>query len=1422
MTDIGSALAALESVKAALDLVGSGIRATRVLRAERNAGQGGFNIGQSALVASFDVTLSRLRAVDETWWRGFIAKLAHAYVAPDLFRIQSVQDWLDLARTQDDLKALAHAAIGGIAEDRRARERLFASFMQRTGDNKVRARDATSLCVAILVAGATGRLTPELQIHSDIEEVRHGETQSMLAELQDNIRARSGQTIAVGAAKNELSQVLKRRGIPGIDTLQELNALLERIVRGDLESARDLFEPELRYWLARVNASSTPVRQADAEEHLQRLYALDPSRDVRIIEAWLIAIREGFDAAIRHIRDIDDPDARSTLLALLIRKDPELAFEWLKPHRSEGASLLTGMGWRNAGVLLADRGYWEEAMEDLSRVPGALRVDCPDIAFVEGVINAAMLLPLEWRLHALRANVFHPDMVHHIREDEVAARHRAKALACFLEAVERLRLVRAEERVEAARPWELWLRLSATDVPTRDAARTELALMMGDGDRAIRFVEIAWAFDIPSNLEPLRRHLATQERYGGLREAELHAQFVLLRWRGPPADLAAFIERELPVLARKASREGLLSLQVEALANAGKPDRAAALLEAHAAEFDVEGLKQLKDLVRLRRGESVRQSREEHYAADPSLENLLNLIQAIEAERDFASLRSYAEQLFGVAPNAENAKRVVRCLEAAATDEELVSFLDTNDGMVRADPNLTAVKAWALFRLGSLAAAHTLNEELLRKRRAAGDLSLAVNIALQTGDWERLPALVESGWAEKDTLPAEMLLLLARVAGESHPNRALDLAGHCVATAPENPSVLLAAYELAVHLGREDETAHWWLNRAAELSGEKGPVQRFTLRQMIYDMMPAMEERRRAVEQALAENRIPLTAYAAMRHLPLTQIYLGQAERNREHRDARRRIPLPICFGASNPPILACNAIIALDVTSLMVLAKLDVLQQVVKGFKAVLLPPGTMELLLRERRKVRFHQPSIVKRAIEIRSLIEKEVLQIVDEQTMVSPGFAAEVGYDLARLVEAARRNGGIVVRPFPIHTPGGLGEQEAVLEEPAPPIIDTRRFLNALRDHGILDHATATGALPIIESLDSGSEHHIDINFDGPIYFDDLAINYFQTAGILGRIGGSGLKLYASPTIRAEQQTLIDAEEDGRSLAEQLDQIRRLLRDAISDGRVTFLPMQRERDTDSENEVFEEGVRTLREVLGDVSRCDAVCIDDRFATCHATVTDRRGKAVPILMTFDVLRSLRVAGKLQDGQWFAILHGFRECGFVLVPVEADELVNDLKSSTLHVDGTVRETHELRIMRQYIALVRGREVVRNDEMDFLIRLGLASIATLRELWKDDGMPIEKILACSTWLRRFVLPSPIDWKAFGAPVKREEAFVQVVVFLVRLIPIFVSRQDEYSAWLEREVLSPLVPAAPELLDRIAVGVADYVSVDSEELAKDGA
>jgi len=57
-------------------------------------------------------------------------------------------------------------------------------------------------------------------------------------------------------------------------------------------------------------------------------------------------------------------------------------------------------------ICLATRDRWEEAAERLAAAQEHIE-EWPDLAFVEGVINAALLLPVEWRQYALEMHLFH-------------------------------------------------------------------------------------------------------------------------------------------------------------------------------------------------------------------------------------------------------------------------------------------------------------------------------------------------------------------------------------------------------------------------------------------------------------------------------------------------------------------------------------------------------------------------------------------------------------------------------------------------------------------------------------------------------------------------------------------------------------------------------------------------------------------------------------------------------------------------------------------------------------------------------------------------------------------------------------------------------------------------------------------------------
>ena len=99
--------------------------------------------------------------------------------------------------------------------------------------------------------------------------------------------------------------------------------------------------------------------------------------------------------------------------------------------------------------------------------------------------------------------------------------------------------------------------------------------------------------------------------------------------------------------------------------------------------------------------------------------------------------------------------------------------------------------------------AKDINDALLARRNGASDLMLDINLALQAGDWERFPAIIEREWPKRDALEPGILLRLASLAAETDATvgRALDLARLAAEKAPDDPQVLVSAFVLFFQLG---------------------------------------------------------------------------------------------------------------------------------------------------------------------------------------------------------------------------------------------------------------------------------------------------------------------------------------------------------------------------------------------------------------------------------------------------------------------------------------------------------------------------------------------------------------------------------------------------------------------------------------------
>ena len=92
---------------------------------------------------------------------------------------------------------------------------------------------------------------------------------------------------------------------------------------------------------------------------------------------------------------------------------------------------------------------------------------------------------------------------------------------------------------------------------------------------------------------------------------------------------------------------------------------------------------------------------------------------------------------------------------------------------------------------------------------------------------------------------------------------------------------------------------------------------------------------------------------------PLARLLLHIPDQNTAEPDGRRRGVLPIVTGGRNPVELRQDWTIGLDVTSIMILSHIGLLEMAIESFHHVKLSPDIMEFLLHERDQVRFHQPS-------------------------------------------------------------------------------------------------------------------------------------------------------------------------------------------------------------------------------------------------------------------------------------------------------------------------------------------------------------------------------------------------------------------------------------------------------------------------------
>lgn len=1380
--------------------------------AERAAGDAPGDVPASVSDDLMDASLRRLGELkpDDPLWKRSLVGLEGALVRPDLFNMPSVREWLSRPQVRSGIKRSAETAIarGTLPQD--LINRLADDYADSTGDDRRFADQAIRIAVAFLqtsvqafardpgTAAIVQATTSELgrKIESGFADAARDRA------LADNPFISEHFT---QDGRDELNRILRRRATQGAKTAEELRSLIRDFEPGGrFAAAAPPLQQDATFWLARMEAADGDGATAAGRFlTLEQLgYAVPPA-------AWaLVDLAKGdAPAALRRVRDLTDAESQTATFHTLMKSQGKAAaLQYVDDLGELTPRSFTAIGWNNVCVLLQEEGRIADSAALLERLPEAVLCQCTSLYYMYAVSQLLPMLPID-RHSALRSSGFYA-VTEPVLDNPQSSVARARAL----EAAELARQCATDARdaliIEQCVKGIHCLRLH--DPRTRDEEIASIQEAMKDGEAAIHLIGVARACSVDFDPQPLERHLERAQRMGGLSEPQLRAKLKLLAAPNRSADLVRFLDESWDSLLPDHSVEALVIMKVQALAITEDFDGATAFLDAHANRVEAPTLSRLQLMLQDARGEDPSDAAVQLFHQSDSIVDLHNLVRVLVGRNRWKRLKPYAEQLFQREPNYDNAVLQLNCLRRTrASAKEISAFLERTIDLVEQRAEIRSARAWALFGVGKHLEAKRVNDELLVERDATNDLALDVNIAIRTGDWERFAAIGARGWERRAQLDGRMLLTLARLVGFSDPAQSLILAQEAVARESDDPAILVGANAIAI-AARRDDLAMPWVHKAAELSKDDGPVSVFSYGEMV-EFMKSNAESWRKKNEMYRTGQVPLHVAGSLFNVPFSQLLIAQPRQNAREVDPRRRHPVPIRSGQRAAAGGHEYPRVALDITALFVLSELGKLEAVLDSLDEVFVSPRVMDVLLEDRGRVAFHQPSRIAQVKPLNAWVTSGRLKVIDAKA--SSELTDEVGDEAAVLLAEAQTHAGMFIHPGSLFKVASYMDKEAALGELQARFADPVDVVNALRVEGLITQAEGDDAMTLLQRIGMAARQPVQPSV--PLYLDGLAVQYLQQAKLLQPLLNSRHVVYVHKSTVDEWQALLATEPMTDELIQALDALRRTVRAGLMSGKVKFLAESRRR-----SELNATTMLPMVDLLDDIAGVDAVVLDDRMLGSNLSLTDAMGKTVPVLSSLDMLGMLVRKGAMTEASQRESLHLLRARCYFCIPIDPDEVSYYLGRASVE-NGKLQETAQLRVIRQYLARLNATDVLCTaTDLSYQDSLWRASSVVIGMLWMDTATSVVDAEAKSDWVVANLLPNPELVMRFTQGEADRIDEVVASQLNVSLMPFGgdAARRKAYARWLERARLFTLLPANSRVLDLAAGQAAELLIRRASEIA----
>jgi len=1147
-----------------------------------------------------------------------------------------------------------------------------------------------------------------------------------------------------------------------------------------------------------------------AEEFLREAQRLPGSDSDHLARARILERQGDIRGAKALVNSQTDSDSRSTVLNLILRHEGQnAALQWLTDEKVSVASL-TINGLQSFSAAYLQTYDFEGLRAQLDGISAQQFADGPYFRFLRAMVNVASILPVPDRELAVRN--FQMDARRGTRSVRDGATTAARLdlaisdLTALLPVASELGLQQAKRLAESYIRW-----CELLHPHRKDAGLEHLRAEMQDLPTAMERLSLAFAFDSDFDPTPIKKYLKTREELGRLDDNDLKAALIFSIHSDDPGSVAALIAEHRSRFETAYKDPPIFTIEIQALALAGDTSSARLLLHKHRDDLTPEGTTGFEALIAKCEGKDPVAEDLKIYESTRTVEALRTLVMSLAAKKDRRATAKYSEELYAQSEDPHDIARAAQAFALLGDGPEFMRVMEAHPFLREREPRLLNHYAWELFRGGRLKDAQTVADRLAER-----DLELEIVIAIESGEWESLSKPLSAFLDNVSKFSGLALIRAAHIAQISGQGPFLDLIRAAVGKAGDNPHVWLGAYTMVLEENLEDgiPEAHEWFTRALALSGKKGPVQRFELK----DLLPQQAEwskRTADISERVNKAEVPLVVAAPGLRTTVVDILLRNLIRNLSLEDARKKYVIPLFSGHRSPMRVGDGVSnLGLDISGLLVLGWLGLLPKVFDAFATIALPATVLTELFNGRHRVQHVQKSRIKRARELEQCLLRNRIKLARPVERVGDSLSAEVGPSLAGLIGMASDAGGIVLRPGPIHKPG-LEQKLANVTPQLGYLSDMHALLKVLVERGAISQPNEEAAKNYFNIQDQGLPGCGEPDPSKPIFIDDLALVYLQYTDLLAPV----LKVFKDVRIEGgsedEALAIIDHHQHVEEVLNVIDEIRTAIRRGNASGKISFGPRRKERGK------REDETPSTLHLLSDLTTVDAVVCDDRALNKENFAADPKGKRIPCLSTLDVLEELRGRGALTEAEWLSARHRLRIGAAAIVPVVTSEVTHAVNRSHKAMSA------ELRAIEESIDLARISEVPSFPrEVHWFANTSMAVKAAIPLIWKS--VPGTELAGRLSNMVMAVMPKPADWASRWGPEPPPEwveAVNRVVMFTLAL-PIELDdpkHEAAYNDWFERRHLEPLRAFWPDRYWAVVDQVRSFILTagDGNEETQEG-